>query len=216
LTNAVLVRAFKLAPVLATLALFFVLQGVSLLLRPEAQGFYRTDVTSFITATWGWVPVAFVVACAVAVVGELLLRFTRAGLQLRAVGSDETRAHRLGARVTATHIAAYLLCSLFAAAGGIMLGSQVAVGDPRVGVSYTLTSVTAVVLGGASIFGGRGSFVGALLGALLLQEIINSTAFLQIGIEWQYYVPGLLILLGAGIYSRARRIGALAGADAPA
>ena len=84
-----------------------------------------------------------------------------------------------------------------------------AVGDPRAGTSYTLTSVTAVVLGGASIFGGRGSFVGALFGALLIQEIVTSTAFLQIGIEWQYYLPGLLILLGAGIYSRARRIGAL-------
>src|SRR5438874_2748970 len=209
LTNGLLVRAFRLAPVLATLAVFFVLQGVSLLLRPEAKGFYRSDVTSLITATWGWVPVAFVVACGLALVGELLLRFSRPGLQLRAVGSDETRAHRLGARVTATHVAAYLLCSLFAAAGGVMLGSQVAVGDPRAGTSYTLTSVTAVVLGGASIFGGRGSFVGALFGALLIQEIATSTAFLQIGIEWQYYLPGLLILLGAGIYSRARRIGAL-------
>ena len=216
MTNGLLVRAFRLAPVLATLAVFFVLQGVSLLLRPQAAGFYRTDVTLLITATWGWVPVAFVLACGLALVAELLLRFTRAGLQLRAVGSDETRAHRLGARVTATHVAAYLLCSLFAAAGGVMLGSQVAVGDPHAGVSYTLTGVTAVVLGGASIFGGRGSFVGALFGALLIQEIINATAFLQIGIEWQYYLPGLLILLGAGIYSRARRVGALAGLDAPA
>jgi len=215
-TNGLLVRAFRLTPVLATLAVFFVLQGVSLLLRPQAAGFYRGDVTSLITTTWGWVPVAFVIACGLALLGELLLRFTRPGLQLRAVGSDETRAHRLGARVTATHVAAYLLCSLFAAAGGVMLGSQVAVGDPRVGTSYTLTSVTAVVLGGASIFGGRGSFVGALFGALLIQEIITSTAFLQIGIEWQYYLPGLLILLGAGIYSRARRIGALTGVDASA
>jgi ribose transport system ATP-binding protein len=216
MTNGLLVRAFRLAPVLATLAVFFVLQGVSLLLRPEAGGFYRSDVTSLITTTWGWVPVAFVLACGLALLGELLLRFSRAGLQLRAVGSDETRAHRLGARVTTTHVAAYLLCSLFAAAGGVMLGSQVAVGDSRVGTSYTLTSVTAVVLGGTSIFGGRGSFVGALFGALLIQEIINSTAFLQIGIEWQYYVPGLLILFGAGIYSRARRIGALASVDASA
>lgn len=86
-----------------------------------------------------------------------------------------------------------------------MLASQVAVGDPRIGVNYTLTSVTAVVLGGASIFGGRGSFVGAFLGAVLIQEIITATTFLQIGVAWQYYLPGILILVGAGIYSRARR-----------
>ena len=74
MTNGLLVRAFRLAPVLATLAVYFVLQGVSLLLRPQAAGSYRTDVTSLITATWGWVPVAFVLACALALVAELLLR----------------------------------------------------------------------------------------------------------------------------------------------
>jgi ribose transport system ATP-binding protein len=150
------------------------------------------------------VPVAFVVVCAVAVIAEALLRFTRGGLMLRAVGSDETTAHRLGARVTRTQVAAYVLCSLFTAAGGLMLASQVGVGDPKVGVSYTLTSITAVVLGGASIFGGRGSFIGALLGACLIQEIITSTTFLHIGVAWQSFLPGILILVGAGVYSRAR------------
>lgn len=205
LTNAMLVRLFRLAAVLATLATFIVIQGVSLLLRSEPGGFFRGGIASTIKTSWGWVPVAFIVACAIAVVAELLLRFTRAGLEVRAVGSDEGRAHRLGARVGATHVAAYVLCSLFAAAGGIMLASQVAVGDPRVGVNFTLTSITAVVLGGASIFGGRGSFIGALLGAVLIQEIVTSTTFLQIGIQWQYYLPGILILVGAGVYSRAGR-----------
>ena len=134
----------------------------------------------------------------------MLLRWTRYGLELRAVGSDETRAHRLGARVTLTQVTAYVLCSLFAAAGGMMLAAQVAVGEAGVGVNYTLTSITAVVLGGASIFGGRGSFIGALCGAVLIQEIVTSTTFLQIGTEWQYYLPGILILVGAGIYSRTR------------
>jgi ribose transport system ATP-binding protein len=150
------------------------------------------------------------------VAAELVLRFSRPGLAVRAVGADETRAHRLGARVNLTHVSAYVLCSLFAAAGGMMLASQVGVGDPRIGVNYTLTSITAVVLGGASIFGGRGSFIGALLGAVLIQEIITATTFLQIGIAWQYYLPGLLILVGAGVYSRARRTSPLAVSAEPA
>lgn len=133
-----------------------------------------------------------------------------------AVGSDENRAHRLGARVNLTHVSAYVLCSLFAAAGGMMLAAQVGVGDARVGVNYTLTSITAVVLGGASIFGGRGSFVGALLGAILIQEIITATTFLQIGIAWQYFLPVLLILVGAGVYSRARRTRPFAVSAEPA
>jgi ribose transport system ATP-binding protein len=206
LTNAVLARVVGLGSVLATLSTYIVIQGVSLLLRSQPGGFLRPGVTNALRTSWGWVPLAFVAVVVLALAAELALRFTRFGLMLRAVGSDETRASRLGARVTLTHFSAFVLCSLFAAAGGIMLASQVGVGDPRVGVNYTLTSITAVVLGGASIFGGRGSFVGALLGAVLIQEIITSTTFLQIGIAWQYYLPGLLILLGAGVYSRARRM----------
>jgi len=67
-------------------------------------------------------------------------------------------------------------------------------------------SITAVVLGGASIFGGRGSFIGALFGAVLIREIVTSTTFLQIGVAWQYWLPGILILAGAGVYSRARGV----------
>jgi ribose transport system ATP-binding protein len=214
LANGILVRFFRLAPVLATLATYIVLQGVSFLLRTQPGGFFRPGVTTFIKTTIGPIPVAFLLAAALAVICEVVLRRTRFGLALRAVGSDETRAHRLGARVHLTFLSAYVLCALLTAAGGIMLASQIAIGDPRVGTSYTLTSITAVVLGGASIFGGRGSFIGAFCGAMLIQEIVTSTTFLRIGVEWQYYLPGLLILLGAGVYSRARRL-AVPGLHAP-
>ncbi len=205
LINGVLVRVFRIAAVLATLATYVVLQGISLKLRPQPAGYLRASVTDALTHSWSWIPVAFVVVCIVAIVSELVLRRTRAGLQIRAVGSDEATAHRLGAHVNRTHIAAYILCSLFTAAGGLMLASQVGVGDATVGVTYTLTSITAVVLGGASIFGGRGSFIGALLGAVLLQQIVTSTTFLNLGVAWESFLFGGLVLVGAGTYSRARR-----------
>jgi ribose transport system ATP-binding protein len=205
LLNGALVRVFRVAAVLATLATYIVIQGVSLALRPQPAGYLRAGVTDALTRSWGWIPVAFVIVCALAIGAELALRLTRAGLQVRAVGSDGTTAHRLGAHVNRTHMAAYVLCSMFTAAGGLMLASQVGVGDATVGVSYTLTSLTAVVLGGASIFGGRGSFIGALFGALLLQEIITSTTFLNLGVAWESFLFGGLILVGAGTYSRARQ-----------
>jgi ribose transport system ATP-binding protein len=216
LINSVLVRVFGIAAVLATLATYIAIQGESLALRPQPAGYLRASVTDALTKSWGWIPVAFLIVCALGVAAELVLRLTRAGLQLRAVGSDGTTAHRLGARVNRTHIAAYLLCSLFSAAGGLMLASQVGVGDATVGVSYTLTSIAAVVLGGASIFGGRGSFIGALFGAVLLQEIITSTTFLNLGVAWQSFLSGGLILVGACTYSRARRgRGGVLGAEQP-
>jgi ribose transport system ATP-binding protein len=218
ITNAALVRIVRLAPVLATLVTYIVLQGVSLLLRETPGGFYRPGVTSTLKTAIGWVPVAFIALTALAIVCEALLRWSRYGLALRAVGSDATRAHRLGAHVTLTQASAYVLCSLFSAVGGFMLASQVAVGQAGLGLDFTLTSITAVVLGGASIFGGRGSFIGALCGAVLIQEIVTSTTFLQIGTEWQYYLPGILILAGAGIYSRTRnrQPSALGAETAPA
>ena len=87
---------------------------------------------------------------------------------------------------------------------GLVLSSLVGVGQAGLGSQYTLTTITAVVLGGASIFGGRGSYLGALLGAFLIQEIISATSFLGLAIAWQDWLPGLLILAGAALFSRAR------------
>jgi ribose transport system ATP-binding protein len=88
-----------------------------------------------------------------------------------------------------------------------MLMAQLGVGDPTQGVTYTLSSITAVVLGGASLFGGRGSFIGVLLGAFLLQQANNSTTFLKLGQSWQYWIVGILVLVAAGIYTQARNAG---------
>jgi ribose transport system ATP-binding protein len=204
LANGWLVERIRLSPVIATLATFIVLQGISLFLRSKPGGLIDRGVVSALKTTFGPIPLAFIVVVLIGLVAELILRRTRAGLELRAVGSDAVRAHRLGARVRATKIGAYVACSLFAVLGGLMLASQVGIGDASLGTGYSLTSITAVVLGGASIFGGRGSFIGALLGGLLLQEIITSTSFLGLGVAWQDWLPGILILVGAGVYSRAR------------
>ena len=206
LVIGLLVRVGRLSSVLASLAVFIVIQGIALQLRPQTGGELRIDITSAINTDIGWMPVALIAAIVITLIAEVLLRRSRGGLELRAVGSDQTRAHRLGARVTRTHLLAFVGCSLFATAAGVMLAGTIAVGngDPTVGASYTLSSIAAVALGGASIFGGRGSFVGALLGALLLTEIVSAIPFLQIALSWNNWIPGILILVAAGIYSRAR------------
>jgi ribose transport system ATP-binding protein len=71
-----------------------------------------------------------------------------------------------------------------------------------------------VVVGGASIFGGRGTFLGTLLGALLLTEVINALPFLQLGNAWQFWVPGAVVLVAAGIYARATKANRSAALDA--
>jgi ribose transport system ATP-binding protein len=202
--NGILIRGIGLSSVITTLSTFIALQGVALLLRSTPDGYYSSSVTDALTAQIGPFPIAFLVAVGVVAVSEIILRRSRFGMELRAVGSSEVAAYRLGARVNRTIILSYVLCSLFAGVGGLLLAGQVAVGDPSVGQNYTLQSISAVVLGGASIFGGRGSFLGALAGVLLIQEITSATGFLGLGTAWQYWLPGGLILLAAATYSRVR------------
>ena len=202
--NGLLVRFGGFTPVAATLTLYIALQGVSLLLRPFQGGYINSGVTALIGRQVGPVPVAFLVAGAVGVLLELGLRLRPAGRALRAVGSEEDSARRLGVPVNRTFVLAYLGCSVLTFLGAVMLMAQLGVGDPTQGVSYTITSITAVVLGGASLLGGRGSFVGTLLGAALIQQILNATTFLNLSQSWQYSFQGALILLAAALYTQTR------------
>jgi ribose transport system ATP-binding protein len=204
LLNGLLVRYGGFTSVAATLTLYIGLQGVSLLLRPFQGGFISTGITDLITATTGSVPLAFLAAVVVAVGLELALRLTPWGRGLRAVGSYEDSARRLGVKVNRVHVLAYVVAGLLTFLGALLLMAQIEVGDPTQGVSYTLSSITAVVLGGASLLGGRGSFIGTLLGAALIQQVLNATTFLDLGQSWQYFFQGLLILVAAAIYTQAR------------
>jgi ribose transport system ATP-binding protein len=127
------------------------------------------------------------------------------GRGLRAAGSNEESAHRLGLKVDRIHVLAYVACGVLTFLGALLLMAQIGVGDPTQGVSYTLSSITAVVLGGASLLGGRGSFIGTLLGAALIQQVLNATTFLDLSQTWQYFFQGFLILVAASLYTQARK-----------
>jgi ribose transport system ATP-binding protein len=191
-------------PFLTTLVTFTALQGLSLLLRPLPEGVISPSVTEAVSTSIDFFPVAAVVAIVLALLLEVALRRTTWGIQLRSVGSDPQAARDVGIPVRRLQLSAYLAAGVLVLLTAVMLMAQVGSGDPAAGTSYTLTSITAVVLGGASIFGGRGAFVGALLGALLIQQINTSTVFLELETAWQTYLLGILTLAAAGLYSRAR------------
>ncbi len=210
LANGVMIRFAKFTPIAATLAMYIGLQGLSFVLRDGPGGLINSRVTAILQSQWGPIPVAFVVLILVTLLAEVALRKTRWGLRLRATGSDEESARRVGVRVNLTTIGGYVLTSLFTVLGAVMLMAQIGIGDPQQGVSYTLASITAVVLGGTSLLGGRGTFVGTLLGALLLTQATNATTFLGLPTSTTYFFEGGLILIAAVAYSvvrvRRRRI----------
>src|SRR5205814_653826 len=130
----------------------------------------------------------------VAGVPALMLRQTGLGMRLRAVGSDEESARRVGVPVNRTALLGYLGASLLTLLGAIVLLAQLGVGDPGQGTGYTLTSITAVVLGGTSLLGGRGTFIGTLMGAGLSVQVLNATVFLSLTQKWQYIFQGFMIV----------------------
>ncbi len=202
--NGALIRFGKFTAIAATLAIYIALQGLSFILRDAPEGYISGRITQVITTKLGAIPVAFIVLVAIAIGLELLLRKRRWGWRLRATGSSEESARRIGIRITPTVILAYVATSALTFLGAIMLMAQIGVGDPAQGVSYTLTSITAVVLGGTSLLGGRGTFIGTLVGAILLIQVLNATSFLGLDQTWQYAFQGLLILAAAILYSFAR------------
>jgi ribose transport system ATP-binding protein len=203
--NGALIRFANFTPIAATLAMYIGLQGMNFLLRDKPGGYINGNVVEFITSQFGPIPVAFIALVAVAVACEYVLRKTRFGWRLRAAGSNEESARRIGVWIDGTFLIGYVACSLLTAAGAVMLMAQIGVGDPRQGINYTLSSITAVVLGGTSLRGGRGTFIGTVLGAVLLTEVLNAVSFLGLTQTYQYVFQGALIVSAALIYSTFRR-----------
>jgi ribose transport system ATP-binding protein len=204
LVNGSLIRYAKFTPVAATLATYIGLQGLSFFMRDAPGGSISGSVTKAITTRIGPIPVVFGVLVVATLVMEYVVRHSGWGLRLRAVGSDEESARRVGVRINRTVILGYVACSLFVVLGAVVLLAQLGIGDPAQGVGYTLSSITAVVLGGTSLLGGRGTFVGTLLGAGLIVQVLNAIVFLNLTETWQYFFQGALIVVAAVIYSQVR------------
>lgn len=202
--NWVLIDVVRLSPIIATLVTYMGVQGISLTLRPSPGGVISSAVLDPIRTMLGPIPLTFVVVLLIGLVLGWLVKHSRAGVVLRAVGSEPESARVNTINPKLVRLFAYLGSSFFAALAGILFMSQTAIGDGRSGITFTLLSITAAVVGGASVFGGRGSFIGALLGAILVQVVNALTVFMKLTPDWQYYLVGAMTLGAVAMYSLAR------------
>lgn len=198
--HVLLIRLLKLSSIIATLATYSALQGVCLWLRPQPRGNISFEFIDKLLYSWGFMPVAMLVVVGIAVAADIWLYRSPGGLAARAMGLDEEAAARRGVRVSFLFVRAFFISAFAAAVSGFFLAAQVGVGDPTSGLSFTLTSIAAAVLGGASLLGGRGSFVGAVIGALFLNTIINILPFLGWSSSYGRIMVGLLTLVALSFY----------------
>ncbi len=201
LINGAMIRKLRINPVITTIAMLSVLQGIALHFRPTAGGLIAPAFMEALRARIDFLPISFLALVALAIAADYWLYRTRSGLRLRAVGFREEAARRNGIHTGLVHFRAYVLSGLMAALAGLFLGTEVGVGHPTVGGTYTLTSIAAAVLGGAALTGGRGSFLGALLGAIFFALIVNIMPFLGVNTALGVIVSGALTLLAVLLYS---------------
>ena len=134
-----------------------------------------------------------------AVIVALALRYTRAGRHVFAIGSNEQTARLCGVNVNRVKLVVYILGGMFAGLAGVLQFSYLTVGDPTTATGYELNIIAAVVIGGASLSGGRGSIVGTLMGAMIMTAVANGCAKVGLSNWTQEIVTGAIILLAVGL-----------------
>lgn len=209
LVNGTVVARLGVAPFVATLAMLSVAGGAALIISGGVpiRGL-PTALTDLATLDIGIVPASVVASFALFGIAFVVLRWTRLGRYFYAIGGNAEAARLAGIPTRLVTVAAYVLCSLFTAVGGIILTARVVSGQPNLGAELTLQSIAAVVLGGVSLFGGRGSLIGVAFGIAFISILANGLNLLGVASYTQMLVIGAA-LVAAVAFDRliARRTG---------
>jgi len=202
--NGILISALKLQPFLVTLASWSILNGIAMLILPTDGGsvpgwwigFGYNQFLGLASPVWMLIGL---------VIFWYWFRATRLGITIQATGSNEKSAFLSGVSITRTNIITYGLSGLFAAAAALYLTTQTGAGSPTIGKDYILPSVAAAVIGGVSLFGGRGHLPGTVIGALILTLIGNLVFVLRVSSYWQPVMSGVILLVAVLASSLAEK-----------
>jgi ribose transport system permease protein len=193
--NGFVITRFRLPPFVATLGMFSIARGLTML---WTGGFPITDLGSkfdFIGAGfWLGGPMAVWITAALVVIFYIVSRHTRLGRYIYAVGGSEKAAAFSGVNVNRVKLWVYALGGALAAVGGLIVTARLDAADPKAGLGYELDSIAAVVIGGTSLSGGRGSVLGTVLGCLIIGVLNNGLFLLDVSPFWQQVVKGFVIL----------------------
>jgi ribose transport system permease protein len=142
------------------------------------------------------------IAILVAIVAHIVLFHTRLGTHLLAVGGNREASDDMGINTARIKVVAYAVAGTLAGIGAVMAIARVGAAEPQASTTLLLNSVAAVVLGGVSLFGGRGSIVGPVVGALILQTLINGLTISNVPVYWQPIAVGSVVVLSAIAFQR--------------
>jgi len=204
--NGVLVSRLRLAPLIVTLATWQIANGTAFVVSHGGDTIRAPGTVAFIAhQSIGGVPIPAFIFIAFIVLGYSILRHTTFGHSIYAVGGNEATAWLSGIRVSTVRFWVYVISGLCAAVAAMVQMSRVMAASPNVITGLELDSIAAVVIGGVSLFGGKGSIIGVLVGVLILGVINNGMNMARLNIFMQYMVKGGIILVAVAIDAWRRR-----------
>lgn len=200
LINGTVVSRLGVAPFVATLAMLSAAAGVALMLSGGVPvSGLPESIRSIATSDVAGVPVSALIAFGLLLLAAFILRWTRLGRYIYAVGGNAEAARLAGIPVSRVLVSAYVLCSLFTAVGAVILTARVSSGQPNLGGDLALQSIAAVVIGGVSLFGGRGNLIGVAFGAVFISVLANGLNLLNVASYMQMLVIGVALVAAVAL-----------------
>ena len=194
--NGWAITRFNVPPFVATLAMLTIARGLTML---WTGGFPITGLgENFAFIGTGWflgIPMPVWISAVIVLIAVIITNKTKLGRYIYAVGGNESASRLSGINIKKVKIIVYSIAGVLAAVGGIMVTSRLDSAQPNAGLSYELDSIAAVVIGGTSLSGGRGSVLGTVQGALIIGVLNNGLVLLNVSPFWQQVIKGLVILL---------------------
>ncbi|WP_338026195.1 MULTISPECIES: ABC transporter permease [Cohnella] len=196
----------NVAPFVATLAMMTIARGIALIYTNGRPIVIDSPSFKFLGQGYlGPIPFPVVLFILVTVIMSIILYKTKFGRYIFAVGGNENAAHISGIRVSRVKIWVYVINGLLAGLAGVLLASRISSGQPNSGMGYELDAIAAVVIGGTSLFGGRGSMLGTIVGVLIIGVINNGLNLLDVSSYWQQIIKGVIIAGAVILDQRAKR-----------
>ena len=206
LVNGLIVTRLGINPLITTLGTLSISGGSAYSLSSGVTiPFANMGAGVLADQAWSGVSYYLLAFALLSLAAFLALRFTVFGRMLYAIGGNREASRLAGMRVDLVTILIYMQCAALAAFAGVVVASQLLAGSATVGADAALTSIAAVVLGGASLTGGVGGIPGTLIGVLVLGTIANGMVLLQVPAFYQQIATGVILLLGVG-FARLREL----------
>lgn len=194
LINGIIVTKGRIQPIIVTLATSAVIGGVALVILPNPGGLVHPGFCQAITGDIYGIPVPLLVLIILTTGMWLLMRKTNFGRAILAIGGNEHSAYSSGILVDRIKIMTFVLSGLLSALAGIFLSARMYSGDPTVGEPVTMNTITATVLGGTALTGGKGTIMGTIAGAIIIKIINNVLNLYGISSFYQYIFQGLILI----------------------